>query len=158
MAGTKIFATLMVVFLMTASCSKNETESEAEQIPQAAPTGEPESVKISSADAITFANLTGDAENGKGLFAQCRACHVVADGTNKSGPSLKGVVGREAGLSTGFKYSSALLDSGTIWTKENLDKYLENPQRSMPGTRMIFAGLKDPQDRADIIAYLEKPN
>lgn len=70
------------------------------------------------------------------------------------GPSLFGVVGREAGTIPGFHYSPANKNSGITWTPEKLDPYLTNPKAIVPGTTMMFAGLKDAQQRADLIAYL----
>jgi cytochrome c len=74
------------------------------------------------------------------------------------GPSLYQIVGRESGTVTGFKYSAANQNSDIVWTEENLFTYLENPQASIPGTIMAFPGLRNPQDRADVIAYLKNPS
>lgn len=74
---------------------------------------------------------------------------------NRTGPSLHGVVGREAGAVSGFAFSPALRNSGITWTEDELSRYLEHPQGVVPGTRMAFAGLRDPQDRAAVIAYLQ---
>lgn len=104
---------------------------------------------------VAFADLTGDAAAGETVFAQCRTCHLVEEGKNGVGPSLYGIVGREAGSIDGFNYSEANASSGITWTPEVLFEYLEAPREYMPGTRMAFPGLKDAQDRADVIAYLE---
>jgi cytochrome c len=102
----------------------------------------------------------GDAENGAEVFKRCRACHDVGPGAkNKVGPLLNGIIGRKAGTIEGFNYSQANLKAGAgglVWTEEVMLKYLEAPLSFMPGTRMAFAGLKDPQDRKDVIAYLKK--
>ncbi len=108
-----------------------------------------------AAEAVTLASLTGDAANGEKIFGQCRACHVAEAGVNRVGPSLWGLVGRTAGSIEGFKYSPANKNSGLVWSEEQLFTYLEAPQRTIPGTYMAFAGLKKPQDRADVIAYLK---
>lgn len=104
----------------------------------------------------------GNAEDGEEVFKKCRACHKVGPGaTNSVGPVLNGVIGRKAGTIEGFKYSPANQDAGTkglVWTEEVLNKYLENPLKFVPGTIMAFAGLKDEQDRLDVIAYLKKFN
>jgi cytochrome c len=97
----------------------------------------------------------GDAEKGKKVFNQCRACHVTTKGMNRVGPSLHAVVGRESGTVEKFKYSKANLSSDVTWDEATLFKYLEAPMKFMPGTKMAFAGLKKPQDRADVIAYLK---
>ena len=105
--------------------------------------------------AVAFASLTGDAAKGEKVFAQCKACHVAEAGKNRVGPSLWAVVGRTAGTIAGFNYSKANKESGVTWTEDVLYSYLEAPQKFMPGTRMAFGGLKQPQDRADVIAYLK---
>ncbi len=110
-----------------------------------------------AAGGSDYASLTGDAAKGKRVFAQCMTCHAVQQGRNNVGPSLYNIVGRTAGTVEGFKYSSANANSGVVWTEENLFEYLENPQRYIPGTIMAFPGLRNPQDRADVIAYLKNP-
>jgi len=104
---------------------------------------------------VTLASLTGDAAAGEKVFGQCRTCHVVEKGVNRVGPSLWGIIGRNAGSIAGFKYSPANKNSGLVWSEEQLFTYLEAPQRTIPGTYMSFAGLKKPQDRANVIAYLK---
>jgi cytochrome c len=108
-----------------------------------------------AAEAVTFASLTGDAAKGEKVFAQCKACHVAEAGVNRVGPSLWAVIGRTAGSIEGFRYSKANQNSGLVWSEEQLFTYLEAPQRTIPGTIMAFGGLKNPQDRADVIAYLK---
>jgi cytochrome c len=102
----------------------------------------------------TLAQFTGDAAAGQAIFAQCQACHTVVAGQNRIGPSLHAIVGRRAGTVAGFNYTPANRDSGITWTPEKLFQYLENPQRVVPGTRMAFAGIADPQRRANLIAWL----
>ena len=104
---------------------------------------------------VTYASLTGNAANGEKLFTVCKTCHVAEKGVNRVGPSLWGVVGRKAGSIEGFKYSPANKNSGITWTEDNLFTYLAAPQKFMPGTYMAYAGMKSPQDRADVIAYLK---
>ena len=103
-----------------------------------------------------YANLTGDAAKGRRVFAVCGSCHSVKPGENRVGPSLAGVVGREAGSVEGFSYSEANANSGIVWTEGVLFEYLEAPQEYIPGTKMIYPGLKTEQDRADVIAYLKE--
>lgn len=108
-----------------------------------------------AAEAVAYASLTGDAAAGEKAFGQCRACHQVVAGKNGLGPSLAGIVGRTAGQVTGFNYSAANKASGTVWNEDALYAFLEAPQKVMPGTKMAYAGMKKPQDRADVIAYLK---
>lgn len=99
--------------------------------------------------------LVGDDARGKRLYGQCQACHAVIAGQNRVGPSLYGIVGRQAGTVDGFRYSDANTNADLIWTEDALFGFLEDPRGYMPGTRMIFLGVAKPQDRADIIAYLK---
>lgn len=101
-----------------------------------------------------FADFTGDPASGEKVFVQCKTCHVAEEGQNRIGPSLYHVVGRHSGSVPNYQYSAANKNSGITWTKEKLFQYLENPQRVVPGTKMAFAGVQDPQKRADVIAYL----
>lgn len=103
----------------------------------------------------------GDAKKGAALFKKyCLQCHsaVSADGQGKQGPNLGGIVDRASGKGEGYSYTAANLNSGIVWTEENLFKYLENPKKFMPGTKMVFAGMKKPQERANLIAYLKETN
>ncbi len=100
-----------------------------------------------------------DVAAGEKDFLVCRACHQVGPGAKIAvGPVLNGVVGRKAGTFPGYAYSPANKESGIVWTPEELDKYLTNPQAVVPHTKMIFPGLKDDQKRKDVIAYLEQFN
>jgi cytochrome c len=103
----------------------------------------------------------GVAAAGKSLeppaaFAICGACHTVTpDGAPGIGPNLRGVVGRKTGASAGFTYSPAMSGAGFVWTKEALDDYLRAPGDKVPGNYMIFSGLPDAAERAEVIEYLE---
>ncbi len=102
----------------------------------------------------------GNAEAGEDVFKKCRACHDVGpDAKNKVGPLLNGIIGRKSGTVEGFAYSDANKDAGAkglVWSEAELIKYLEAPMTYMPKNKMAFAGLKDEQDRKDVIAYLKK--
>ena len=130
--------------------------------PAAAPIAAPAAVptvgstgEATGAGGVTLASLTGDAAKGEKVFGQCKTCHVVEKGVNRVGPSLWGVIGRPAGSIANFKYSPANKNSGLTWSENQLFTYLEAPQKVIKGTYMAFAGLKKPQDRADVIAYLK---
>ena len=95
-----------------------------------------------------------DPAKGEKVFAKCKACHKV-DGTNSTGPHLDGVVNRAKASVDGFGYSDALKAMASdSWTPENLEKFLTNPKGYAPGTKMSFAGLPKPDDRANLIAWL----
>ena len=96
-----------------------------------------------------------NAENGQKAFKQqCGLCHDTAAGKNRVGPSLFGVVGRKAGTAEGFHYSDGNKSSGLTWDQATLDKYLADPRGTVPGTTMTYAGVKNDEQRKDIIAYL----
>ena len=96
-----------------------------------------------------------DATAGAAVFkSQCGICHTVVQGRNMVGPSLFGIVGRKAGTIPGFHYSPANEASGLTWDAATLDRYLTSPGTVVPHTIMTYAGLKDAQKRADLIAYL----
>ena len=106
--------------------------------------------------AVRADGPVGDPARGEQLFKRCRACHSVEPGQNKIGPSLYGVVGRKAGTAPGYAYSPALKGADWVWTGEMLDKWIAGPKKVLPGTKMIFPGLPNPQDRADVIAFLKQ--
>jgi cytochrome c len=111
-------------------------------------------VALSATGASAQAMPKGDAAAGEKVFVACKICHVTDKGVNRIGPSLFGVVGRKASAVPGYTYSAASHKSGLTWDAATLFAYLEAPQKVMPGTKMAFGGVKDPQKRADLIAYL----
>jgi cytochrome c len=157
----KTFASLMigtVAALSLAGCSGGEKKAEGTAATDtAAPADATAAAPADTAAAtpVAYASLTGDAAAGEKTFAQCKACHQAVEGKNGVGPSLWGIVGRKAGQIAGFSYSTANKNSGIVWTEEKMFEYLEAPQKVVPGTKMAFAGLKKPQDRANVIAYLK---
>jgi len=94
----------------------------------------------------------GNVDRGRLIYERCQACHSLE--RNRSGPKHCGLLGRKAGGLEGYPYSAALSRSGIVWTEESLDRFLENPLKTVPGTRMGYAGVKDRQERADLIAFL----
>jgi len=95
-------------------------------------------------------------ERGRRAFGSCGACHTAQEGdTSRIGPNLYGIVGRPAGQASDFAYSAAMRDADHIWDEAALDAFLENPQGFLPGNRMALpGGVRDPERRADLIAYL----
>ncbi len=159
--------------LTLAACSKSEPAPEATTAaettttttttnaaaPAAAPAA-PAAAKVAADNTDTvsgakYASFTGDAASGEKVFVACKTCHVVDAGQNRIGPSLHAIVGRAAGTAPGYTYSAANKGSGITWTPEKMFQYLEAPQRVVPGTKMTYPGLPDPQKRADVIAYLK---
>jgi cytochrome c len=99
-----------------------------------------------------------DVDGGKKVFARCIACHDAEKGVNKVGPTLKGVLGRKAGAESGFRYSPAMKsagDGGLAWDEQNLARYLGDPKATVPGNKMAFPGLKNPDEIQNVIAYLK---
>lgn len=115
-----------------------------------------------SATALFFvpahADEIGDANRGEKVFRKCASCHQVGEGArDRVGPHLNFLFGRKAGIHEGYKYSTGLIragNDGLVWALDKLDAYLENPKLLVSDTRMNFRGLSDPQDRADVLAYL----
>jgi cytochrome c len=93
----------------------------------------------------------GDVVRGKLFYQSCSGCHSIDE--NDVGPRHRGVVGRNAGTVPGYAYSAALRGSGIVWTPANLDRWLTNPQKLVPGAKMYFS-VSNVQNRADIVAYL----
>ena len=97
-----------------------------------------------------------DLENGRRAFARCRSCHTITDGgSNMTGPNLYGVFGRQVGVQPGFNYSTAMKEADFVWDGPRLDDWLKNPRTFLKGTKMSFAGIPDPSDRRDVIAFLK---
>lgn len=111
-----------------------------------------------AAGSVFAAENLGDAEKGEAVYKKCKSCHQIgADAKDRTGPHLNGVFGRRAAAHDGFKYSKSMKragDDGLVWTAETLDAYVENPRALVSKTRMSFRGLKDAEDRANLLAFL----
>lgn len=98
--------------------------------------------------------VDGDVKKGSRVFKKCKACHKLEAGKNGVGPSLHGIFNRPSGVVEGFKYSDAMLEANLVWDVETMTAYLKKPKKFMPGTKMVFAGLKKDKDITNLLAYL----
>jgi cytochrome c len=163
------FTAAVLALVSVSACSKKPAEDTTTTAPTETAASEPAATNAAAPAADTkvaadntdtlagvkYASYTGDAAAGEKSFAVCKTCHAVEAGKNMVGPSLHGIVGRTAGSIAGFTYSAANKGSGIVWSEAKLFQYLEAPQRIVPGTKMTYTGLKDPQARANVIAYLK---
>lgn len=131
-----------------------EGEKPAEGAAPAAEAANTEAPAAGGADAVALL-AKADADAGKGLFSKCKACHTIEKGKPKGvGPNLFGVVNRPKASSEGFDYSAALKGKGGDWTFADLAAFITNPKAYVSGTKMVFNGISDQQDVANLIAYL----
>lgn len=98
--------------------------------------------------------VAGDPAAGEAVYSRCLACHALA--YDRTGPRHCGLFGRRAGSVKGFAYSEAMARSRIVWNGKTLDRFLADPLAALPGTAMGYAGVKDPKERADLIAYLRR--
>jgi cytochrome c len=121
-------------------------------------------VKVPVAAAMLIGVSVGtaaaqDAANGANVFHQCQICHSIGpNAQNKIGPELDGLDGRHSGTVANYNYSDANKNSGIVWNETTFKEYIVNPQAKIPGTKMPFAGLKDPQQVNDLWAYIKQFN
>jgi len=101
---------------------------------------------------------SGDAGRGQRLFnQQCRVCHTLEQGgASVAGPNLHGLFGRKAGTAPGFEFSEAMTKSGIVWDETTLAEYNRDPKAKVPGTKMVYGGMKQPGQLADLVAYLKQ--
>lgn len=106
----------------------------------------------------SVSHAEGDAAKGEKVYLKCKTCHDIDKGVNKVGPTLKGLVGRKAAAVPDFKYSEAMIAKGAegvVWDEATLTAYLPDPKAFVPKTKMVFAGIKKPEDIKDLIAFLK---
>jgi cytochrome c len=111
---------------------------------------------LASVGGAWAAELKGDPKAGEAIYSRCLACHAL--GYDRTGPRHCGLFGRRAGSVKGFPYSEAMKHSGIVWDEKSLNRFLTNPLAAVPGTSMGYAGISDPKERADLIAYLKAAN
>lgn len=107
--------------------------------------------------ASTGVGLAQDVEKGANVFKQCLACHSIGEGAkNKIGPELNGLDGRQSGSAPGYSYSDANKNSGIVWNETTFKEYIKDPRAKIPGTKMIFPGVKGEQQVDDLWAYIKQ--
>ncbi len=103
------------------------------------------------------ARADGDPAKGAQVFRNCMPCHRIGPGaTNLVGPQLNGLEGRHTGSAPGYNYSPANKNSGIVWSKDEFEKYIQDPRKVIPGTKMFFAGIKKPADIENLWAFLKQ--
>lgn len=140
-----------------AEAAEGEEVNQAYVIPVEESAGGGGGEEVSAEDlAAEFeaAFAAADPAAGESEFTPCKSCHALAAGDNRTGPTLAGVVGRPVDSVEGFDYSGALEQVAEVWDPQNLNLFLTDPQGYAPGTKMNFRGIRDVQDRANLIAYL----
>ena len=99
----------------------------------------------------------GNAARGERVFnQQCKTCHSLEDGPSLTGPTLHGMFGRKAGAAPGFEFSPEMIKSGIVWDETTLAEYSRDPKAKVPGTKMVFNGVKQAGQLADLVAYLKQ--
>jgi cytochrome c len=107
--------------------------------------------------ASSGAAVAQDAAAGENSFKKCGPCHNIGEGAkNKVGPELNGLDGRKSGTAESYSYSDANKNSGITWNEANFKEYIKDPKAKIPGTKMAFAGIKNPQEINDLWAYLSQ--
>ncbi|MDP2765172.1 MAG: cytochrome c family protein [Brevundimonas sp.] len=162
----RLSMTAALALLALTGCGQGDggSASEAPATPGQAASVSALPVPVAAASPETTAILAtlpapydqADLDNGRRVFARCRSCHTITEGgPSMTGPNLYGMFGRQAAAQAGFNYSDALRNAGFVWDGAQLDHWLENPRTFLRGTKMSFAGIPDPTDRRDVIAFLK---
>lgn len=132
-------------FILNA-CSGNEASTTPPSVPSTAP----------APISVSAATPADPLARGAKLFKRCQSCHSLEqEGRHKVGPNLWAIYGAKPGTKEGFKYSAAMTAMDIVWNDETLSGYLENPRKFLPGGKMSYAGLRKPEDRAAILAFLK---
>lgn len=147
-------ASVAAMVLGLAACGSPPSDEAATPSGAASPAAVTATTEPAAA-ATTAAATTAAAGARPAAFNQCVTCHAVEPGKNSVGPSLFGVVGRQAGTVAGYAYSDANKNSHLTWDEATLDTYLTAPMKKIPGTKMAFAGIADPAKRKEVIEYLK---
>jgi cytochrome c len=144
------------------ACGDNSADSEANA--PTTPSNEAAQPSTSEAPGTDYSAVlaalgpefaAADVSHGERLFRRCQACHQISDGgRNTVGPNLYGIIGQPAGAVPRFSYSQQLTDAGLVWDTATLDQWLASPRALVPGNRMSFVGLRDADDRRDLIAFM----
>jgi nitrite reductase (NO-forming) len=137
--------------------AQNAAPSTNQRIAQDTPATAPARVAAPPSQSGPTPIAGGDAVAGKLVFRKCQVCHSLEAGKNVLGPSLAGIIGRKSGAEPNYAYSPAMKDANLTWDGKTIDAYLDDPQKVVPGNKMPFPGLKTPQDRSDLIAFLAAP-
>ncbi|HEY3696283.1 cytochrome c family protein [Phenylobacterium sp.] len=160
-AGAVLATGLAIVGLRELSSGVFESEGHVEKPGYAIEVAQEESGGAAKPEApIDWGTVlpAADVKAGEAVFAKCKSCHNADNGgPNSTGPNLWGVEGRKPGSHPGFAYSTAMTDFGSkqpVWDFEHISEFIKEPQKHLPGTKMTFVGLKKPEDRINVIAYL----
>ena len=112
---------------------------------------------VLASSAAASGALAQDVAAGKTSFNKCLACHAIGEGAkNKVGPELNGLNGRKSGTAEGYSYSEANKNSGLTWDEATFKDYIKDPKAKIPGTKMVFAGIKNEKERNDLWAYISQ--
>ncbi len=153
-----VLASVLIIMFVTSigdSFFPEEHDGKPAYTVEVASSGEASTAEVVAGPSLAELMVTASADKGARQFAKCKSCHTVDNGGKQMvGPNLYGILGRDVANVEGFAYSSALKAVEGNWTFENLDAWLDNPKKAVPGNGMSFNGLKKPGQRADLIAYL----
>ncbi len=152
--AASLHRTLLPVLLLLAGCGAG-TDS-ADRQPAVAAAGLGEQTVLSAEQYLAAPPYAeADLERGRSLYLQCRACHTIEPGARDlAGPNLHGIFGSRAAAVENFPYSEALRQADFVWTPRAMDAWITNPWLFLPGNRMSYGGMRRPEDRRDLIAWM----